>query len=349
MSKINREEWKGMTLKNIKEQDDEIRNGSSKEPKIEPGTNKIRFFPAHPGTAERDSYYQKLVVSWLPYIREKDGEEIKSRRPIKNARHHGAQERDVVEEYIRIATETILSDTQLSVKERGALLDVMTAWETRISPKTTFLSYAKKKEGDKWIRGPIEYKISVLKELDDASLVDYEDNPDGVDIVSDIKEGCIINIKYNPKANVNDKYKVSVPTNSAHVLTDDDLAWLKEQKPLTELLFSEGVYHQGEFDKAMSGLKMYDKEHNLGIFEEEEFQEIAAELRAMLTEAPGGSKESRKEEGDKDFEDMNRNELKQWIMDNDLAIRVRRGMTKDDLLDAILEAEKTGGAEKAPF
>ena len=341
-SKFDRKAWKGTKLETVKEQSEEIKSsgGEGKVPnlKIEEGTNRFRMFPAHPGTDEKNRYSQANTISWVPFVKD-DGKE--TRIPIKNARIHGGQEADVIETYRKIAVEIIKGDGTLSAKDKASLIDIMTDWKTGISPKTSYVAYAKKKDGDNWVRGLFEYTYGVHKDLLDESLVDFDEEPDGADVVSDPDEGCIVTIKYSPKEkNPNDKYKTSIGAKSTLALEDEDFEWLEEQKPLTELLFGEGVYHQGTFDRAMKGLQLYDEKHEIGVFDEDEFQEAAAELRALLPEAPSRDSDSSSDDSsdEKSLEDMSRKELKQYILDNNLDVKVTRGMKDDEIIDAIDDA-----------
>lgn len=335
-------DWQGTSLKVVKQESDERKSSGgegSKVPnlKITEGTNKFRFFPAHPGTDDKNKYYQVNLISWLPYKKD-DGTE--TRVPFKNARRHAGQAKDVIDEYRKLAIEIIKGDKSIDVKESADLIDTITDWKTGIAPKTGFLTYAKKKDGDNWERGILEITYGVQKKLDDLSLVDYEEDPDGIDIVSDPVEGYLITIKYDKKAATNDKYKVSNSVKDQLPLDAEDAAWIKEQKPLTELLYGEGVYHQGTFERAMKGLELYDEKHDIGVFNTDEFQEIAAELKAELPEAPARDEGSNSSDtkADKELEDMDRKELKQYILDNDLGIKVTRGMKDDEIIDLIVDA-----------
>ena len=98
--------------------------------------------PAH---KESTTFIYPRTVSWInKEMQVDDGKggkktEIK-RGPVFNARVHSAfREKDIIEEYVRIATEMLkdqISDETILAKQ----LSKMTYWETGILPKSTWVS-----------------------------------------------------------------------------------------------------------------------------------------------------------------------------------------------------------------
>lgn len=335
--KIDRGAWKGASVTAIKEHNDELKSsgfddGRVPTLKIESGKNTFRIFPAHPGSDPDNLYYKPLKQIWLPYVTKDDK---KTSLPHKNARVHYGQEFDIVEQYLKVATELIPADNSLSSKEKAELLDLLADYKKGLKFNNNFASYAKKIVGDKVERGLLEISKARQEELNTESTVEVDSNPDGIDIISDPDEGRDVIIQYNPDEKDNKKkYKTTLGRKDTP-LDDDDFAWLEEQEPLVDYLNNADDYHQGAFDKTVKGLELYDQKNGIGIFDTPEFKDIVSEIRSTLPESPYGESEDG-EEGIP-FEDMTRAELKQWIMDNEVDVRVKRGMDEDDILNAIEE------------
>jgi hypothetical protein len=76
--------------------------------------------------------------------------------------------------------------------------------------------------------------------------------------------------------------------------------------------------------------------------EEEEPEEEEDDLNYDYEEDASDESEEEDDEDDEsvDFEDMSRSELKAYIKDNDLDIRVKKTMDDEDIIEAIKEAEE---------
>lgn len=317
----------------------ENRGGGNKQEyiQLEDGTtSKVRVFPAHPDTDPDNLFAQKREVSWLPF--KKDNGEL-GRRPVLNAVTHGGQAKDIVVCYLKAAPEFIKSDRKLDSKGKAKKIDALTDFKTGIAPKGSYVMYAKKEEKEKTLRGLLEVTYGVKRKMDALSTSELEEDPEALDPIADPMNGSALKITYDSKKDNNSKYTVVLDRKSSE-LTEEDVEWLNEQRPLTEQLV--GVYHKGHFDKAMAGLELYDAEHGIGLFKDEDFQDLASSLRDQLPEAPERDSDEDEPKGGKGgkrqrLEDMDRNELKQFIMDNDLDIRVTRKMDEEDILEAIEE------------
>lgn len=349
---------KGTKAAAVAEQAEEIKSkGKGKKQEylqIEEGVNRVRIMPCHPDTDPKNLYAQKREVSWLPF-RKEDGS--LGRRPVMNAVTHGGQEKDIVACYVRMAPEFIKADRSASSKDKAKKIDALTDFKNGIAPKGSYLMYAKKEEKDKVVRGLLEVTYGVKRKLDALSISDLEEDPEVIDPISDPIDGSVVKITYSPSESNNNKYTV-VLDRKASQLTEEDVDWLNDQTPLYEMLVD--VYHKGHFDKAVEGLEIYDEQHGIGLFHQDEFQDLISELRSQLPDAP--EREDEEDEGDakpgrkgKRLEDMDRGELKQFILDNELDIRVTRKMTEEDILEAIEEelgflpeyADEVDGAGKA--
>jgi hypothetical protein len=336
--KFGLDDLRGAKQAAVKEQAREIEStgGGKKQEYIdlEEGTNKIRVFPAHPDTDPDNLYAQKRVVSWVPFKKD-DGKE--SRRPVENAKIHGGQEKDIIEEYIKFATEAIKSDRKLSSKDKAKKLDALTDFKNGLAPKGGYQLYAKKEDKDgKVVRGILEVTYGIKRKMDTVATSELEENPEAIDPIADPIEGSFLKITYDSKKDNNNKYTVVLDRKTS-TLTEEDVEWLNEQKPLTELLTN--VYNKRHFEKAVTGLELYDEKNGIGAFDTDEFQDLISELKALVPDAPerGGDNEDSDTERVK-LVDMDRNELKQFILDNEIDVQVTRKMEDEDILDAIEEA-----------
>lgn len=136
------------------------------------------------------------------------------------------------------------------------------------------------------------------------------------------------------------------------ILKDNEIEGMEEEETMTLIEIAESFY-DGEGDKGGKdvGTKAPAAET------EEELDQLAKE---EANEAPAEEEETKDEEDE--FDGMTREQLKQYISDNELGIKVKKSMTDDDLRDAIraavaesaeeqteeAPAEKPAKAEKKP-
>ena len=90
----------------------------------------------------------------------------------------------------------------------------------------------------------------------------------------------------------------------------------------------------------MESLKVYDKLNELDVFDSEEFQSAAKSIKAVLPDAPVRDDEGEDEEDSSDFKskklgDMSRAELKEFINEEDLDIRVLKKTEIETVLEMI--------------
>lgn len=347
---------KGTNLSAIKEQNDEIKTKSSKKRdylSIEDGANKFRFFPAHPDSDEKGRYSQRKFVVWFQVTgRDKEGGEKLVNRSFLNAVTHAGQEKDLVEEYIKLATEQIKEDDTLDNKDKLQKLKDLTGFENGIKYQGKYLAYAidtTKKEGEEGRRGLIELSNGIKKQLDKISLAEIEEEPDGADIISDPSEGVTITIKRDPKASNTERYSVSQGRKPVQI-TQGDADWWIEEDSLTDMLFKNVSYHKGTLEQLAEGIENYDEKHELGVASTDDFLEIYEELLAKLDDAPiydgddsapastpkkEGAKERAPRKVKKALGDMDKSELKEFIIEADLDIRVMRATTVEEILQSI--------------
>lgn len=340
-SRFDRKSLKGTSLKVIQEQNNEIASSSKKREylKIKEGTNKIRIFPAHPNSDEKDRYAQKKYVAWLPY---KNDEGKISSRSYMNAKVHAGQKKDLIEEYVRVATEIIQVDKSLTTKDKAEKLNSLVDFKKGIGHQGKYLAYAE--EVGSGNRGLIEFTFGVKKKLDAISLAEIEEDSTAPDVISDPNEGYILTIKYDTTKTNTEKYSVQLGRKVTPV-SDESLDWWFEEDSIYEILHGNVNYHQGIIDSIKSGLEIYDEKNDLGIVNSNEFLDVFKELRAELPEAPqrdgdsGGSNissdDDEAEEDEKTLGEHSKDELKKFIIEADLDIKIYRKDTVEDALEKI--------------
>ena len=346
-AKFDRSQFKGTDLKTIKQQNNEISSGGFKKRDyvdIKEGVNKFRFLPAHPESDKDNRYAQEKWVSWLPYYKkDEEGNVTKTlaNRPFLNARVHAKQKLDIVEEFIATAAQ-VISSSSLSTKEKKTKLDGLSDFQKGIKPQGKFVAYALKLDSSAKnveSKGLIELSYGIKKKLDAISLAEYEEDPSGADIISCIDEGVVITIKYDKTKPNNEKYSVN-QGRKALPIDEEQLEWFSEEDSLTEILHNSVVYNKGTLERAMESLKVYDKLNELDVFDSEEFQSAAKSIKAVLPDAPVRDDEGEDEEDSSDFKskklgDMSRAELKEFINEEDLDIRVLKKTEIETVLEMI--------------
>lgn len=346
-AKFDRSQFKGTDLKTIKQQNNEISSGGFKKRdyvEIKEGVNKFRFLPSHPESDKDNRYAQEKWVSWLPYYKkDEEGNVTKTlgNRPFLNARVHAKQKLDIVEQFISTAAQ-VISSSSLSTKEKKTKLDGLSDFQKGIKPQGKFVAYALKLDSSAKnveSKGLIELSYGIKKKLDAISLAEYEEDPSGADIISCIDEGVVITIKYDKSKPNNEKYSVN-QGRKALPIDEEQLEWFSEEDSLTEILHNSVVYNKGTFERAMESLKVYDKLNELDVFDSEEFQSAAKSIKAVLPDAPVRDDEGEDEEDSSDFKskklgDMSRAELKEFIDEEDLDIRVLKKTEIETVLEMI--------------
>lgn len=346
----------GTALSEIKKQNDEISTSSSKKRDylgVEDGSNKFRFFPAHPDSDENCRYAQKKTQIWYKIKSKEEGKEGEMlNRSCLNAREHAGQEKDLVEEYHKLATEQIKGDGSLSNPEKAAKLKIISDFQKGIKHSSKFMAYAidtTKKVDEEGRRGLLEITTGIKKKLDAISLAEIEEDPTGADIISDPVEGVTITIKKDPKKPNTEKYSVSQGRKPVSI-EQADVDWWIEEDSLVDILFKNPSYHKGTLKQLLEGIQNYDDSNEIGVADTDEFLEIYDELSDKLEDAPvyddDDSETTSKDTSSKGREraprkvvkalgDMSKAELKDFIMEADLDVRVLRKDTVEIILEAI--------------
>lgn len=363
---------KTSTLKKTKEKEDAIIPSSNRTDflEIEEGINKLRIYPAHPG---EDSFYMMRANHWLTV----EGDDGKERRTmVPNARIMCGVERDIIEEYVRAAT-AYLQD--LGTADAEDKIAILTHWQTGLAIQYSWVVYAAKhtKVGEMTKKqfGLWEFGKSVRNQLNDLAQDEDPDEQIEFDPFTDPDKGLPVQVKYDSKKNAQNKYKLKLLRNPIP-LENEELETYAEVKPLSKLFRHN--YTPQTFERALQGLQLFDIEHGIDIFESEDFQTIIEKVRDQFEwdnaeqEEGKSSKKSaatvtnklppkttkkvqvveeeeedeEEEETDIELSDMDRSQLKIYIADNKLDVKVKSSMSDDDIREAIVQAESSSEEEE---
>jgi hypothetical protein len=300
--------------------------------KIEDGKNTFRIFPAH--NWEKDPPYRAFRTVWLKCMLPEwvDGKEtnklVEKNKKIFIATQHGNQEKDIIESYLEFVKE--LSESYDSKEEREKFLAPVKGytgkdkkWVSGIQPSTTYVCYAIKNG----TLGRLELWPKWRKEMERLVLSeDSDEAPIETDVFSDPNEGYPLIITKTK----NDKGKYDYVIEKENLrrgenwdkffertkITDAQWAEWEKQESLTELYTD--CYTTRDFELAMNGLQIFDKQYKYNIFENDEFQQLAKELKSKLRE-PDKKEESENKVGksgtddiDKVFEKEDSKDITEW-------------------------------------
>lgn len=337
-------------LKRRVEEDDKIIGAFSSNEylNLEDGrTIKIRIFPPHPGY---EDFYIPKKSYWLT-VTGNDGEP--RRTTVIDSRVHGGTKWDLVEEYVNWAKKKWSKDA-----ERLEAL-IGTGMVNSLNPSYSWLCYADKVVGGEPLRAKLwEFKKMVRDSLNKLAFNEEEDEPIEVDPFTDVDEGLPILVKYlrspNRKRGEN-YYEVSFPKkNVPRPLTDEEIEYFLSLKPLAEVI---PKYSMRDFERALEGLQIFDEENEMGLFDDDAWIEHVEEIRAQYENTEEEEEPKKKmvkktvkkeviEEEDDDeaaavedeFTEMNRTDLKRFILKHELQVTVKKSMSDDDIRTAIRQA-----------
>lgn len=367
-----RSQLKATPIKKLQKRIDEdntlIGANSNEYLNLEDGrTLKIRVFPAHPGAVD---FYIPKKSYWLTVAGD-DGEP--RRTTVNDSKVHGGTDMDLIEEYVKMAKAKYSSDT--------AKLDALTSNEmsaNSLRPSYSWICYADIMKGDDPLRPKLwEFKKMVRDAMNKLAFSEDEDDVIEVDPFTDVDDGLPIMVKYmrNPNRKKGENYyDVSFPMKSvARPLTDEEIEFYMTLPPLNEVVHSYTMY---DFEKALDGLQWFDEEHEMNLFDDEDWLNLVEEVKAQYdgeeeeeSDKPAKKKPAKRkktakkvvapepveeeeveeeeeaeeeieeeEAGDK-FDEMERRELRIYIRDEGLEIKVYKSMSDDDIRDAIRALE----------
>lgn len=275
MSTYSRDQFKATGVSSLKKQkvkEDAVvgsSGGRTDYVEIANGMNRIRIAPAFPG---EEQFYHMRTVHWCS-VEKADGE--LGRITVPNSRIHGGTKLDIFEEYIKFVKENLKGkDAQEKIKK-------LTDWKGGLMPSTTWQAYAWKIVKDQKPKfGIFEFKKSVRDELNTLCIVEDDEEAIETDPFTDPEDGKCVLLTYDSSAKkAADYYKLQLSKN-ATPLTDEMFDELLSKKPLSELLGSD-TYTMVDFEKALEGVRNFDIENEIDLFDEDEFQEIVEMVKAQ--------------------------------------------------------------------
>lgn len=324
---LDRSKFKSTVVANIVEQDKELastlgRDGGSyqKYIKFEDGDNLLRIYPAHPEEdGGGDAFAEPKVTVFLPMMvpeRDGNGQVImengvpklkESSKSVYNSRIHGNTPKDLVEEYVRMATENLEEDLKIcqipaeksKITEKLNKLKGNYAMKIQgINYKSTWVMYVDRIVGNSKTFGPIEIGVAVKEGINTvAASTDSGSNPLATDPFTDLDTGRCVLVKYNKSATKpQDYYKVSldntlIPTVIAgqtyqlprtFPLSDEQLEMFMKVTPLAKRF--KNCFTRRDFELQFEGLSFFDTKNGIGLFQDANFISVCEEIDAYYPE-----------------------------------------------------------------
>lgn len=385
---LDRSKFKPTVISTAVERDKELasalgRDGGSwtKYYKFEDGDQLLRIYPPHPEDMGGGNVFaEPKVTVWLPMmvpVRDIEGKEIIENGVVKtkeggksvfNSRIHGNTEKDLVEEYVRIAVQRLeedvksCQDPEESEKIKNKLAHIRGNFKAKIQGikyQQKWVMYADRIVGNVsnfWI---VEIGPAIKDRLNSiASSTDEANSPLATDPFTDIEEGRAIKITYNSKATkASDYYKVeldnvtvkteisgrTISLPRTYPLSNEQLEAFMKITPLAKRF--KNCFTRKDFELQFEGLHFFDQKMDIGLFQDEEFIAICEEIDAYYPELfeeqskeideifPIEGEESIvKEEPNADqFDLMNRKELVDWHRENKTNFLVKPNISDDEI------------------
>lgn len=288
------------SLKKVAEEDEKMLGISSNEylQLEDKKTIKVRIFPAHPGV---ESFYVRRKCYWLPFQRN-DGE--MGRTSVNDSVIHGGTKYDLIDEYVKAAKKFINGDSEKleAITGRDGLL-----------PSYSWICYADKVQPDTELKAKLwEFRKVVRDALNRLTFTEDDDEAIETDPFTDIDEGLPVMVGYNKNPNRKkgeNYYDVAFAKKpTPRPLSDAELEYFSTLKPLNEII---GKYTMQDFDRALAGLQIFDEEHEIGLFDDDDWLERVEEIRAQYDsedDEDGGKRKSAKKTSKKKSDDEDEDE-----------------------------------------
>lgn len=288
-----RDKFQATSLKRLKSQsqqeDSNLNTGRTGDYfKLKDGQNKFRLAPKFPG---EETYTKMKATHWVTIENDK-GEKV--RRPVPNSRIHAGTKKDIIDEYVSF----VRANLDAKDPDDAEKLKALTAYENGLSMQSTWIAYAWKLVKDQEPElGKLELKKTVRDALNNQAFTEDDDEPIEIDPYTDPETGIPVIIKYNSSAKkAADYYSVTLSKNE-YPLTDEMLEELDAKTPLSQL--PDFQYTNEHFELALEGLRFFDEEHDVNLFDTDEFGAIVKEVSKYYSKKVG----NRKDEDDEDDED----------------------------------------------
>lgn len=260
--------------KNVTVEDADFGNGMYL--KITPGKNRFRLMPSHkPGA----NFYTLRAFYWLKNYTDDGSDNDTYKVTVLSAKHHypGAT-MDLVDEYARHAKSYIEERDDLEPEEKAARFSSITDWKAGLNMTRAWDAYALKIIGDQRNFGLLEFNKIVRDKLNNEAMLEDGDDPIEVDPFTDVDTGRPFNLSYDKdQRKVENRYVIKL-NSQPFPLTDDELELLDKSKPLDTLF----QYSQKDWERALEGLKIFDDENEIGLFESDEWLEKVGLIRKQF-------------------------------------------------------------------
>ena len=281
MAKLDRSKYRASSSEELQKESEKMKEltstGRGAFIKIEPGTNKLRMFPA-PLKAKSSLFCFPKVTSFLPFMvdevndkGEKTGKQVIKRKAIFNAKVHGDLSFDLVEEYIE-ACRNYFSSMEKDKKKVFEKMKVITDFKKGIKPSSAWIAYAYKLVGEKKEYGRVQITEGVHKQMDALSLREGDSNkPIIVDLFSHPDDGKMIQWFSDPNnEDLKSRNKITILFEKNTPLTDEELEMLENWDSLESLY--KNSYKKSDFKKQLEGLQLFDEQNKIGVFDSPAFQ-----------------------------------------------------------------------------
>lgn len=290
------------SLKKVAEEDEKMLGISSNEylQLEDKKTIKVRIFPAHPGV---ESFYVRRKCYWLPFQRN-DGEV--GRTSVNDSIIHGGTKYDLIDEYVKAAKKFINGDSEK--------LEAITGRDG-LMPSYSWICYADKVQPDTELKAKLwEFRKVVRDALNRLTFTEDDDEAIETDPFTDIDEGLPVMVGYNKNPNRKkgeNYYDVAFAKKpTPRPLSDAELEYFSTLKPLNEII---GKYTMQDFDRALAGLQIFDEEHEIGLFDDDDWLEKVEEIRAQYDsddDEDDGKRKSAKKTSKKNSDDEDEDDEK---------------------------------------
>jgi len=337
---------------------------------IEMGANVFRILPPH---NENEPSFQPKAIYWLwALVDEKDkdgkptGKKIRpkkadgtdARSPIFDSRIHGGTEKDIVDEFIKFARKLAWENYQDKEQRTKVLYPIIgyrskdQKWHPGILISQSYVCYATKDEIVPKNIGRLELFKADKEKLEELNIAEDSDEPITTDIFSDPDDGrqFVITLKTGDDGKtVRVVSVVKEPSTKGlkgkerdavldefyegQIVSDEVLEQLDKMQPLSEMF--KGAYKRSDFEKALEALEYLDNTKlKFDIFSNDEWLDIVEEIDSYYPEEDKKGNDDEDDEG-VDIDDMTRSELKEYIIENKLDIRVKQSWSEDQIRSAI--------------
>lgn len=288
---------------------------------IENGFNKFLLYPSHesiqqmmPDNEGQEIKNEPFVVSkqiyWLPReVEEKDdkGDVKKDKKgkaivkiknmPVFDGRIHSEAKKDIVDFYIQCLKKQFEEEYgQDEEKIKELMLPIYGSYQKRVMgiiAKPGWIMYVQKLAGDQKVFGRLEFGKAVKMRINELIALEEANQPIGSESnnpFTDIEDRRALIIKYNAKAEDAKLYYMTEIDTSHNIdkvlntypLSDQELEEFLQYPSLSSLY--KNCYTQKDFDLAITGLRIFDDNHEFNVFANQDFLDEAEQMRSLYPE-----------------------------------------------------------------